>query len=81
MEQLAKHNILSTVMGQQESNLSPSKSSILALAQEAVKAKLIDRDVLEHLTSLHPQVPDSMKHLVLTGMFWYKTECLQETKP
>lgn len=31
------------------------------LAQEAVKAGIIDRDVLDQLTSLHPQVPDSMK--------------------
>ena len=37
----------------------------LGLAEEAVRAGLISQDVLDHLTSLHPQVPNSMKHRYL----------------
>ena len=39
-----------------------SELDILALAKEAVRAGLINQDVLDHLTSLHPQVPSSIKH-------------------
>ena len=39
-----------------------SEPDILALAKEAVRAGLINQDVLDHLTSLHPQVPSSMKN-------------------
>ena len=39
-----------------------SEPDILALAKEAVRAGLINQDVLDHLTSLHPQVPSSIKH-------------------
>ena len=39
-----------------------SEPDILALAKKAVRAGLINQDVLDHLTSLHPQVPSSMKH-------------------
>ena len=39
-----------------------SEPDILALAKEAVRAGLINQDVLDHLTSLPPQVPSSMKH-------------------
>ena len=38
-----------------------SEPDILALAEKAVKSGLINKDVLDHLTSLHPQVPSSMK--------------------
>ena len=33
----------------------------LKLARETVRARLIGQDVLDHLISLHPQVPNSMK--------------------
>ena len=39
-----------------------SEPDILTLAKEAVRAGLINQDVLDHLTSLDPQVPSSMKH-------------------
>ena len=39
-----------------------SEPDILALAKEAVRAGLINQDVLDHLTSLDPQVPSSIKH-------------------
>ena len=53
-------------MAQQEASVKNlayrSESDALALAQEAVNDRLISRDVLDHLTFLHPQVPSSMKH-------------------
>ena len=42
-----------------------SESDTLALAQKAVRDELIDQYVLEHLTSLHLQVPSTMKHKYL----------------
>ena len=40
-------------------------SDIIAIAQEAVGAGIINQDVLDHLTSLHSEVPNSMKHRYL----------------
>ena len=40
-------------------------SDTIALAREAVRAGLIKQDVLDHLTSLSPQVPSSMKYRYL----------------
>ena len=41
------------------------EADTVALAEEAVQAGLIKHDVLDHLTALHPQVPNSMKHRYL----------------
>ena len=41
------------------------ESDTLALAKEAVKVGLIKQEVLDHLASLHPEVPNSMKHRYL----------------
>ena len=53
-------------MAQEESTISTAYSAAeadtIALAREAVRAGLIKQDVLDHLTSLHPQVPSSMKY-------------------
>ena len=46
-------------------NKGDSESDTLELAREAVKAELIDKYVLDHLTSLCPEVPNLMKHRYL----------------
>ena len=42
-----------------------SASDTLALAGEAVREGIISKRVLDQLISLHPQVPNSMKHRYL----------------
>ena len=41
------------------------RQDTIALTQEAVSDGLLSQDVLDHLISLHPQVPSSMKHRYL----------------
>ena len=42
-----------------------AEADTIALAKKAVRAGVIKQDVLDHLTSLQPQVPSSMKHRYL----------------
>ena len=50
---------------QEDSPPHSAEVDTIALAREAVRAGLIKQDVLNHLTSLHPQVPSSMKYRYL----------------
>ena len=56
-------------MAQQGPLISIAESDTFALAQKAVSDGPIKEDVLDHLTSLHPQVPSSMKHRYLLACF------------
>ena len=52
-------------VSQEEPTPYSAGADTIALAREAVRAGLIKQDVLDHLTSLHPQVPSSMKYRYL----------------
>ena len=58
-------------MGQKNStNISyPSEEDILNLAQDSVCDGLISEEVVNQLTSLHPQVPNSMRYKYLIACF------------
>ena len=47
---------------QEDSSPYSAEVDTIALAKEAVRAGLIKQDVLDHLTSLQPQVPSSLKY-------------------
>lgn len=49
----------------EETTHSPPELDPLVLAKEAVISGLLKQDVLDHLTSFHPQVPNSMKQRYL----------------
>lgn len=51
-----------------------SEQDAVALAQAAVRAGLIGHEVLNHLASLHPQVPNSMKHRYLVAQLYDKVK-------
>ena len=50
---------------QEDSPFHSAEVDTIALAREAVRAGLIKQDVLDHLTSLKPQVPSSLKYRYL----------------
>ena len=52
-------------MEMQQGELTTHSTDPLDLAREAVKAGLVHQDVLDHLTSLDPKVPSSLKHRYL----------------
>ena len=52
----------SSLTSQEDSSPYSAEIDIIELAREAVRAGLIKQDVLDHLTSLQPQVPSSLKH-------------------
>ena len=58
---------VSTVTASQEepTPYCSAEADTIALAKKAVRAGVIKQDVLDHLTSLQPQVPSSMKHRYL----------------
>ena len=60
---------MATELHQLEDEL--SGEDLLSIANKVVRAKLIGGEVLEHLTSLHPQVPVSM------GLRYLKQRCYQ----
>ena len=56
---------LKETTSQEDSSPHSAEVDTIALAREAVKAGLIKQDVLDHLISLSPQVPSSMKYRYL----------------
>ena len=55
----------SLTIGGSKSEEELSEDEILSLAREAVRDGIFDQDVFDQLTSLHPQVPNSMKYRYL----------------
>ena len=58
--------------------MTTSELEVLTLAQEAARDGLIDKEVLHQLSSLHPQVPISMKYRYLLACLNTKLEQLQD---
>jgi hypothetical protein len=64
-------------MATRDALASAADPDAVELAREVVSAGLVEREVLDHLNSLHPQVPNSMKLRYLVNLLYQKCKCEQ----